>query len=258
MDDRGGEIGDEYVDSVTVDTDLQPGMIVVDRDQDEAEQNEAVVMTTPPVPAEQWDVTALDCTLAEANPDYPADAATVLVIYRSRFDDDDEGYHVDVPDEIRRKLAAHDEIAVRDVADLCKFYAFPEPRLEPTGEYWPPSSAEDDPADVNTPTTVDTAAGDEDDDDELARPESGGGSEEPTGAPADNEETAIDLGRLATVMREAGFEEVVQDGDHVRATKLGETYRVDHTGDVTEGGVLADKLASFVEERYVQDADADR
>ena len=57
-------------------------------------------------------------------------------------------------------------------------------------------------------------------------------------------------------MREAGFEDVEQHGDHVTATKLGETYRVDHTGDVTEGGALADKLASFVQERYVA-AEAD-
>ena len=253
-DDRSGEIGDESVGSVMVDTDLQPGAIVVDRDRDQAEQNEAVVMATPPVPAEQWDIAALDCTLAEANPDYPADARTVLVIYRSRFDDDDEKYRVDVPDEIRRKLAAHDEIAVRDIADLCKFYAFPEPRLEPTGEYWPPSLAEDDPDDVDTPTPADTAASDGDDD-ELAQPESGGDSEEATEAPAEDEESSIDLGRLATVMREAGFDDVEQCGDHVTATKLGETYRVDHTGDVVEGGVLADKLASFIEERYVQDAD---
>ena len=248
-DDRSGEVGDESIGSVTVDADLQPGMVVVDCEQDEADQNEAVVMTTPPVPAEQWDVTALDCTLAEANPGYPADARTVLVIFRSRFDDEKEGYHVDVPDEIRRKLAAHDEIAVRDVADLCKFYAFPEPRLEPTGECWPPSPTEDESDDVDTP------AGDEDDDDELAQPESDGDSEEATGKTAEDREPAIDLSRLAAVMREAGFEGVVQDGDHVTATKLGETYRVDHTGGVTEGGVLADKLASFVEERYVQDAD---
>ena len=108
------------------------------------------------------------------------------------------------------------------------------------------------PAVADTKPTVDSAA--PDDDDELAQPESGGDSEETTEVPAEDEEPAIDLGRLATVMRKAGFDDVVQDGDHVTATKLGETYRVDHTG-VTEGGVLADKLASFIEERYVQDAD---
>ena len=152
-----------------------------------------------------------------------------------------------MPDEIRRKLAAHDEIAVRDVTDLCQFYAFPEPRLEPTGEYWPPSPAEDDGDESEAEAASEP--------DELARPESGGDSEEPTGAPAEDEEPAIDLSRLAAVMREAGFDDVEQCGDHVTATKLGETYRVNHTGAVVDGGVLADKLASFIEERYVQDAD---
>ena len=218
---------------------LEPGMVVVDRDRDEAEQNEAVVMSLPPVPAEQWDVTQLDCTLAEDNPDYPADAQTVIVIYRSRFDGDDEQYRIDIPNEIRQKLRERDEIAIGDISSLCKFYSFPAPRLEPTGEHWPPE---------------------EDDSNELAQPEpeaesnaetlSGDALEE-----EDEGEQAVDLTRLAAVMREAGFGDVEQHGDHVAATRLGETYRVDHTGEVVAGGAMADKLASFVRKRYVETGD---
>ena len=222
---------------MTPDTDLQPGMLVVDRDQDLTDQNEAIVMTYPPVPADQWDVTALDCTLAEANPDYPADSQTVIVIFRSRFDGDDEKYRVDVSDEIRRKLRDREEIAIGDVADLCKFYAFPAPRLEPTGEYWPPG--EGDHTDAEGADVASEETEDEDGD---------------VGAEPEGEGPGIDLTPLATVMREAGFDNVEKQSDHVTAMKLGETYRVDHTGNVVAGGALADKLQSFVQKRYVDGA----
>jgi hypothetical protein len=191
---------------------LQPGMLVVDREQAPDERDPAVVMANPPVEATDWEVTNLECTLAEDNPDYPEDARTILVIYRDRFEGDDE-YTVEVPDEIRSKLANREPLPVGDIAALAKFYAFPAPRLEPTGEHWP--SVEDDkPADVEDP-----------------RP-------------------AGDLDQLEAVVREAGFSGVQQIDDGVEVTKLGETYRIERSGKIVEGGAFADKLQAAIEEQY--------
>lgn len=189
---------------------IEAGAIVVDRDQDEDEQNPAVVMNTPPVPAKEWEVRALDQTVAESNPDYPEDSEVAIVLFQSWLEDD----RTDVPDEVRSKLAAHEPVSVADAGTIGKIYAFPKPRLEATGEYWP-----DEDVDVS-----------------------------------ENEES-IDLNRLATVMRKAGFDDVEQRDEHVQATKLGETYRVNRSGEIVEGGALVDKLASFVEQQYIESED---
>jgi hypothetical protein len=206
---------------------LQPGMLVVDRELAAEAQNEAIVMALPPIEAQQWDVAERDRTLAEDNPDYPADAQTTLVVFRSRFDDDDK-YQVDVPDMIRRKLAAHEEIPIREIADLCKFYAFPAPRLEPTGEHWP-----------STQEAVDTTT-------ESKDAADNGTVDSSTNA----DDSVTDLDRLVAVLDEAGFNNVEQHPDHVEATKLGETYRVDRTGTVIEGGTLAERLQTLVQKQY--------
>jgi hypothetical protein len=50
-------------------SDFAAGEMVHDRDDDDP--NDAVVVNVPPIPASEWDVTALDKTLAEANPTTP-------------------------------------------------------------------------------------------------------------------------------------------------------------------------------------------
>ena len=220
---------------------LQPGAVVVDREQEPAERDPAVVMSRPPVPAEQWALDHIDGTLADDNPDYPADARTVIVIYRERFEDTEEYAAIPVPDTVREKLRDGDSVSLAAASNLCKFYAFPEARLEPTGDCWPPTPATDDegpaPAERNEESVEEApATADVDDRHEEA--------------------DSIDLSRLAAVMREAGFEEVEQNGDYVTAMKLDEPYHVDSTGTVMEGGALADKLASFIDKHYVQEPDS--
>ena len=54
-------------DAHDADSDFAAGEVVRDRDDDDP--NDAVVVNVPPIPASEWDVHALNQTLAEANPD---------------------------------------------------------------------------------------------------------------------------------------------------------------------------------------------
>ena len=132
-----------------------------------------------------------------------------------------------------------------DVANIAKFYAFPAPRLEPTGEYWPPAENEATGEEARN-THIDSGATDPDSDPEF---EGEGKSETPAEAKGDDQ-PAGDLDRLALVVEQAGFSSIQQVNDGVETTKLGETYRVDRSGEVVEGGAFADKLASILEEQY--------
>ena len=232
-------------ETVRASTALRPGMLVVDRDQPPTERDPAVVMCDPPIEATHWEVPDRETTLAEDNPEYPDDAQTIIVIYRNRFEGDDE-YTVDVPDEVKSKLANHQPIPVTDVADVAKFYAFPAPRLEPTGQYWP--SSKNDQAisteDTAGTTHIDSGATDPDSD-----PDPKDESETPA-EPDEDDHPAGDLDQLASVVQQAGFSGVQQVDDGVETTKLGETYRVDRSGEIVEGGAFADKLASILEEQY--------
>jgi hypothetical protein len=232
---------DETVQDSTA---FQPGMLVVDRDQPPDERDPAVVMCDPPVEATDWDVRDRNTTLAEDNPEYPDDAQTIIVIYRNCFEGND-GYTVEVPEEVRSKLANHQPVPVTDIADVAKFYAFPAPRLEPTGEYWPPAENEATGEEARN-THIDSGATDPDSDPDLRGEDK---SETPAETEGDDQPTG-DLDQLASVVEQAGFSGIQQVNDGVETTKLGETYRVDRSGEVIEGGAFADKLASVLEEQY--------
>lgn len=101
--------------------DLEPGVLVVDSDADPEQQTEAVVVNTPPVPADEWDIGG--CTVAEyrGNEPYDDGAPVVLVVYR---------------DELAewRSYQGAEPIPARLLAAApCRYYAFPRPRLEVVG-----------------------------------------------------------------------------------------------------------------------------
>lgn len=101
--------------------DLEPGVLVVDSDADPEQQTEAVVVNTPPVPADEWDIGG--CTVAEyrGNEPYDDSAPVVLVVYR---------------DELAewRSYQGAEPIPARLLAAApCRYYAFPRPRLEVVG-----------------------------------------------------------------------------------------------------------------------------
>lgn len=127
-------------------SDLTIGDWVYDHEDDEDDDDEAdpdpdiaIVVNTPGVPANEWEVPVPDTeTLAEDNPDYPADAPTVVVVYR---------------DELREARSEWRErtepYPLSDLAeDGVSFYAFPAGRLTPA------SDAPDDATDIDNTTDV--------------------------------------------------------------------------------------------------------
>jgi hypothetical protein len=101
---------------MTAETDFSPGDVVLDRDDDTP--NPAVVVNClPGATADDWTVSGGQ-TLAEANPDYPADASVVVVVFEEDFDDDALGWNREEP------------IALTELVDSpMKYYSFPAPRL---------------------------------------------------------------------------------------------------------------------------------
>ena len=117
------------------------GEVVRDRDDDDP--NDAVVVNVPPIPASEWDVHALGQTLAEANPGYPADAQTVVVVFRESLAE-----YLDTTDTTGE---FDSQLPLSDLADEhVPFYAFPVLRLDSTDERYthphsPDSEGEEEP-----------------------------------------------------------------------------------------------------------------
>jgi hypothetical protein len=98
--------------------DLEPGALVVDSDADPEQQNEAVVVNTPPVRADKWDIGG--CSVAEYHGNEPYDDASpvVLAVYRDELEE-------------WRSYQGAEPISARLLAAApCRHYAFPRPRLE--------------------------------------------------------------------------------------------------------------------------------
>jgi hypothetical protein len=98
---------------------IRPGDRV--RDRDDPDPNDAIVVNRPPQTASEWEIEARDCTLADDNPDYPEQAAVIVVC----FVDDlvEYGPLFDPTDQTERSLATLNEVGVH-------FYTFPAPRLD--------------------------------------------------------------------------------------------------------------------------------
>lgn len=95
------------------------GDVVIDR---EDPPGEAVVVNMPPQTASEWDLRSKR-TLAEDNPEYPAEDHVIIVVYRDTLDEHRPYYSGARPLTLSN---LHD--------DGVKFYAFPESRLKKVGE----------------------------------------------------------------------------------------------------------------------------
>lgn len=201
--------------------DLEPGAVVVDREDPPRERDEAIVVNTPPVPADEWEVLG-DQTVAEydGNEPYPVDDPVACVVYREAFDRTDRD-----PDDV------DGPIPLRDL-DV-NYYTFPVSRLrvveDREGTAW-------------------RAHGD--------AAEDGGGGGEPSGdaeedpAPRSREaqdtlaDAPADLAAIARALRERNVDDVTvdQDAGLVRVEKLGLAYTIKRDGTVLDGGAFADAL----------------
>lgn len=100
-------------------TDVTVGAVVEDR---EGRSPTGVVVNYPPIPAEDWYVPGRG-TLAEDNPDYPADDRATIVL----FEDDLEEFYPE--------WTGWEGIPMAQLnADDAPYYTFPESRLRPVDE----------------------------------------------------------------------------------------------------------------------------
>jgi hypothetical protein len=219
--------------------DLPAGALVVDGDEDPENQNPAVVVNTPPIPATEWDVDD-DTTVSEypGNEPYPDSAPVVLVVYRDELA------------EWRPEFDGGKQIPAADLArGPCYGYAFPAPRLEAVGHL----DDEADTDDTGEGDTDDTDEGDTDDTDEgddshdsHDSHNTGDADTADTGDPA--------LAAIADALRESRVDEVRvrEHAGVVEAEKFSTTYHVSADGTVREDRGLAERI-----ERTARDAVAD-
>ena len=209
--------------------DFAAGEVVHDRDDDDP--NDAVVVNVPPIPASEWDVHPLDKTLAEANPDYPADAQTVIVVFEEALTEYFET--TDIAGELES------QIPIATLADEhVQFYAFPAPRLEATGErYIHNSEAEAELTDGERVTSDGAAAGSADSD-----------SASTTETTSEDGSDAAAFDALAERLASSGMRVVDRDEEMGTLTieKMRDTYRV-KPGQVVEGdGRFRSRLEQLV------------
>lgn len=107
------------------------GAIVVDADDDSADRDRAVVVNTPPVEIDEWEVRRPGqvATVAEDNPAYDPAEAVIVVAFRDELE------------------AAHPEWEPPEAIELpaaCRTFAFPQRRLRRVGSYGEDDAAGDD------------------------------------------------------------------------------------------------------------------
>lgn len=202
---------------------VRPGDLVHDRD--DPDPTDGIVVNLPQKPASEWEIYALDCTLAEDNPNYPADASTVVVVYVDELLD----YWPSFDPKERNQLSMTDLNG-----SSVHYYSFPAPRLavleSPASEY------------VNLDPTG-----------EAESISDSTGNSAPTPPTKNTEdETSVPtraVERLAAVLADRGLSpEIEADGETLRISKLGQTYRL-QPGTIIEGdGAFRSRLESIVRE----------
>ncbi len=201
------------------------GAVVHDREDDNP--NDAIVVNRPSKTATEWIARRgswSEKTVAEDNPEYPADAPVIVVVFADALQAAFPDWEEDAPlalTAINESDASH--------------YSFPAPRLRridssPGDESPPTASNEQEPA----------AAPDTADDGVVPA------SDEPPVTAAD---LSASMRALKERLEDGGMTvESESDGQALQATKLGDTYRV-RPGEIIKGdGALRAQLASIVDE----------
>lgn len=210
------------------------GDVVYDRKDDDP--NAAIVVNTPSQPAQEWHAHN-GKSVAEDNPEHPADAPVIVVAFADALQTafpDWEGSNPLPLTAINDSDASH--------------YSFPAPRLtvvdtalselssdgDPTPASGGAATSREDP-EASTESTSDPAS---DEGDSLATDDS----------TAMEPELSTSMYALKERLEEGGMSvEVTSDGQALQATKLGDTYRV-RPGEIIEGdGALHSKLSSIVD-----------
>jgi hypothetical protein len=207
------------------------GDVVHDRDSDEDEPTSAYVASLPDAPAEEW-VAHDETTVAEDNPEYPADAGVVVVVFGNTVD---------------YKLPDWDRISPLSAGEIeeagGRSYSFPVPRLV-RDHLSPTISAPDTPEpDENAP---DSAGDEAESESEEADQSEEAGKSEPEGESTAEPTAAIVA--LQRYLESDGMEaDIASNGQSVRVTKEGESYCVNVEGVLEGDGPHRSQLEETVE-----------
>lgn len=99
------------------------GTSVIDREAAEDDADQAVIVRVPAVPCREWEIEETGQTVADYNPDYPADAPVVIVVFEPALHTVDAWQHHE-PADLWSLVQEHN----------LQTYAYPEPRLDPVGD----------------------------------------------------------------------------------------------------------------------------
>jgi hypothetical protein len=218
---------------------IRPGDRV--HDHDDADPNDAIVVNRPPLTASEWDVESRDCTLADDNPDYPDEAAVVVVCF---LDDLLEyGPPFDPTDQTELSLSTLNESGVH-------FYTFPAPRLTvlespATGINGAAPTTESE-SDDSKPTTTSPATED------APESETAHATDQPVDESDEEGESEADTGPspelqpLKTTLEDEGLTVTVEDAETLAVVRLGQTYYIRADGSVEGDGALCAQLETIV------------
>lgn len=214
-------------------------------DRDDPAPDDAIVVAVPGVPASDWDVPSRQITLAEDNPDYPADAETVVVVYQTAFHDSEIDWD---PTNNAGNPLSLSRINDSSISP----YAFPAPRLtrvekadiDDDEETADESSPDIDTSDMTESTATDTVdSASETPADETDEPaESSDETEEspPEPSPA--------LTQLKHQLEDQGLTvELADDCETLTVERLGQEYRIHPDGEVVGDGAFRSRLATVVD-----------
>lgn len=197
------------------------GNVVQDREDDDPDP--AIVVNVPGVPADEWDVPRFGKTIAEDNPDYPADALVVTILF-------EDNLNYSFPNWERDTKISYDTLDGRGL----QYYSFPAPRLEsaePTEEATKPNAQTNGDSAPTNGTHASAASG----------------SSTDTSAEDSSAEPSDAVRALEARPEDGGMTtELESDGRTIRATKLGDTYRVCPNGVLDGDGPLRSRLEEIV------------
>ena len=234
-------------------SDIDIGDLVLDRDTDHSDP--AVVVNTPPKTADEWKAYG-GTTVAEDNPEYPADASIIVVAFRN-----------EILDEQPEMVAPDSPIPLRDLNEVgIKHYSFPAPRLQradpETDDF---EALEDlDDIDINSDGTDDESVSTSEDE----KTKTSETDTEPADATATNQDAGTaeiedaadeqdkelqqqqqeqeqELEQLTEFLRDNGVRSEVDNGVVV-AEKLGQSYEITLDGEVSGDGAYQDRLEQLV------------
>ena len=236
----------QHVSMPNPETDWNHGDVVRDREDDDPDP--AIVVNTPGAPADEWDVSRLDKTVAEDNSEYPSDAEIITVVFEENLNEAFPNWEANNP-------ITYATLEERNI----QHYSFPDPRLEPAEPTDATEATDSEPSPDPEETTDDTASDDEATSttaaDETGASDTLDASTATTTEDGPREPSAA-VCALRRRLDDGGVTtELESDQQTIRATKLGDTYRV-RPGEVLDGdGPLRSRLEELVDTDDIQSAD---